>query len=92
MPSFEQVTSADLHATPPAVPTSEDVRAKFHQLLDLGPDQYQRLSGQACARRGGTEHLRSGGMAYTTSGPDGTGRLAWPVRVCRHHAKTGGTQ
>ncbi|MEU6467474.1 hypothetical protein [Streptomyces sp. NPDC046976] len=73
------------------MPTSTDVRAIPLDLMYATIEQSRRLSGEACARCGGTSGLRPGGMAYTVTGPDGQGRLAWPVRVCAEHAGTGGT-
>lgn len=87
MPPFVQASQVP----PSAVPTSADVRAAVLDPLRMTPEQTRRLSGLSCARCGGREELRPGGMAYTLSGPDGSGRLAWPVQVCRHHSNTGGT-
>ena len=76
---------------PLALPASADVRAEVLDPVRITHEQYRRLNGLACARCGGTDALRPGGMAHTRSGTDGSGRLAWPVMVCRHHASTGGT-
>ncbi|GAA3663652.1 hypothetical protein GCM10022420_048210 [Streptomyces iranensis] len=64
-------------------PAFLDVRAKVLDLLHITPEQDRRLSGQACARCGATDGLHQGGFAYTASGPDGQGRLGWPVKVCQ---------
>lgn len=73
------------------VPTAEDVRAAVLDFLRLTQEQQRRLHGHACARCGRRDGLRPGGMAYVRSGPDGSGRLGYPVRVCPDHARTGGT-
>ena len=73
------------------VPSAEDVRAVVLDLHRVTPGQSRRLNGLACARCGGADDLRPGGTARTTSGPAGSGRLVWPVKVCRDHANTGGT-
>lgn len=73
------------------LPTSVDVRAAVLDPSQMTAEQSRRLNGSGCARCGGTDGLRPGGYAYTRSGPDGSGRLAWPVKVCQHHANTGGT-
>jgi hypothetical protein len=73
------------------LPTSADVRAVVLDPLCITLERSWRLSGRAGARCGGLDGLRPGGMGYTASGSDGSGRLAWPVTVCRHHANTGGT-
>ncbi len=87
MSAFVQATPTGLHS---AVPASEDIRATVLDPVSITREQYRRLTGHACARCGGTDDLRPGGMARTRSGPEGAGRLAWPVAVCRHHATTGG--
>lgn len=84
--------NAGARLAPSAVPASDDVRAQPIDPLCMTPEQSRRLDGHACARCGGTEDLRPNGMAYTRSGSDGTGRLAWPVKTCRYHAHTGGIQ
>lgn len=74
-----------------SVPTTEDVRAVVHDFLRMTQEQKRRLDGNACARCGRRDGLRPGGMAYVRSGPDGTGRLGYRVRVCPDHERTGGT-
>jgi hypothetical protein len=70
-------------------PEAADVRAALLDPLQMTPEQNRQLQGEACARCGGTDDLRPGGMAYMSSSSNG--RLGWPVKVCRHHAHTGGT-
>ncbi|KMS74187.1 hypothetical protein ACM01_14785 [Streptomyces viridochromogenes] len=73
------------------VPSTEDVRAEVLDPLRMTQEQKRRLDGAACARCGRQDGLRPGGMARVLSGPDGTGRLGYPVRVCPDHVHTGGT-
>jgi hypothetical protein len=72
-------------------PSVADVRAGVLDSLNMTREQEQQLRGHACARCGRTDGLRPNGMAYMASGPDGRGRLGFPVMVCPDHAHTGGT-
>jgi hypothetical protein len=87
MSAFVQATTPGLHSV---VPASEDIRAAGLDPVSITREQYWRLTGHACERCAGTDGLRACGMAPTRSGPEGAGRLAWPVVACRHHAATGG--
>lgn len=73
-------------------PAAADVRAAVLDLSGLTTEQRRALDRQRCARCPRTDQLRPNGYAYTTSGEDGAGRLAWPVDVCPEHLNTGGTQ
>lgn len=75
-----------------AYPAERDVRVGVLDLLGLSPRQRLQLGGTACARCPRTDCLRPGGYAYTRSGPEDAGRLAWLVQVCPDHRSTGGTQ
>ncbi|WP_318808568.1 hypothetical protein [Streptomyces scabiei] len=87
MPTLGEGTR--LVSTYPAV---EDVRATVLEALSLTPRQRQQVHGLMCARCPRTDGLRPAGYAYTRRGPQDSGRLAWPVRVCPDHRNTGGTQ
>ncbi|MFC8670014.1 hypothetical protein [Streptomyces sp. NPDC057199] len=71
-------------------PVAADVRAALLDPLRMTSEQTSQLQGEACARCGRMDGLSPGGYAYTSSGKGG--RLAHPVRVCRDHRSTGGTQ
>jgi len=90
MSPFTLVT-ADSFATSSGVPATSDIRAEVLDHLSMTAEQRYRLAGHACARCGRRDGLRPGGMARVRSGPDGKGRLGYPVRVCADHERTGGT-
>lgn len=62
-----------------------DVRTGALDPLAITQQQGTQLRGEACARCPRRDNLSPGGFAYMTSGPDGTGRLGYPVRVCPDH-------
>lgn len=71
-------------------PAAADIRAGVLDPLQVTPEQTGQLHGASCARCPRTDGLSPGGMAYVASGPEGKGRLGYPVRVCPDHKDTGG--